>query len=362
MDDDFKPADASAPLRLEQRGRAGELLPIVLPNTLLNILTLSIYRFWGKTRVRRYLWRQTHFMGEPLEYTGTGSELFKGFLVVFFLILVPLGVISSVADLYLEPEGLALIIFSVVFYIGIYFLIGLAIYRARRYRLSRTVWRGIRGSMIGSSGQYAIRYLTFSALALVTLGWAYPWMRLKLFKRIMEESAFGDRAFRFEASSGPLYRVFAILWIGSVLALFSLFLLSGGLELVIAAREAHGSVAISTWQIVLLGISPVAIWLAMAWYKAREINLIANGTSFEGLSFRMDASAWNLIGLVSVNGLILVLTLGFGQPFAQLRVFRYFCRRISIEGTLDVADILQSSALVPSLGEGLADAFDLGAV
>jgi uncharacterized membrane protein YjgN (DUF898 family) len=90
------------------------------------------------------------------------------------------------------------------------FLIGLAIYRARRYRLSRTVWRGIRGGMRGSASQYALRYLLFWASNMITLGWTYPWMQLTLYKRLMEETTFGDRPFQFDASLKPLYRVFAI--------------------------------------------------------------------------------------------------------------------------------------------------------
>ena len=69
-------------LSFEHDGRVSELLPIVLLNALLNVLTLSLYRFWGKTRVRRYLWDNTNLLGDRLEYTGTGGELFKGFLFV----------------------------------------------------------------------------------------------------------------------------------------------------------------------------------------------------------------------------------------------------------------------------------------
>ena len=37
-------------MRFEHEGRVGELLPIVLLNALLNILTLGFYRFWARTR------------------------------------------------------------------------------------------------------------------------------------------------------------------------------------------------------------------------------------------------------------------------------------------------------------------------
>ena len=350
-----------AALRLEQRGRAGELLPIVLLNTLLNIITLSIYRFWGKTKVRQYLWRQTYFMGEALEYTGSGGELFKGFLAVFFLILVPLGAIGNVAGIYLDPESAAFAVYTAAFYTVIWFLIGMAVYRARRYRLSRTVWRGIRGGMRGSSGQYAARYLIFSVLAVITLGWAYPWMRVTLFQRIMAETMFGDRNFRVGAPLAPLYRVFAVYWLGSAATLilaiifirFTSLIYLGGPEFEAADMD------MSQGWVLLWPLIPVVGWM---WYRTHEINQFANNTSFQGLSFRMNASVWNLSGLVFINALIVVFTLGFGQPFAQLRTFRYFCDHLTIMGEINVDWIEQSSAESPSIGEGLADAFDLGAV
>jgi uncharacterized membrane protein YjgN (DUF898 family) len=361
MDDNSTPSEAPAPLRLEQRGRAGELLPVVLRNTLLNIATLSIYRFWGKTKIRQYLWRQTHFMAEPLEYTGTGGELFKGFLVVFFLILVPLAVVSNVVNFYLDPENPANLIVPVILYMTIGFLIGFAIYRARRYRLSRTVWRGIRGGMRGSASQYALRYLLFWASNMITLGWTYPWMQFTLFKRLMKETTFGDRPFQFDGSLKPLYGAFAIVWFGSLFGMLAAGHLIWGVASVFGAFNARPGLPLSIWQIGIL-LTILMLWTGMAWYKAREINLLASGTSFEGLTFGLEASAWSLLGLKFFNILIIILTLGFGQPFAQLRVFRYVCERLSITGEVDVAAIQQSSAAVPTMGEGLADAFDLGAV
>ena len=53
-------------------GNAGDLAKIVAVNALLGIVTLGIYRFWGKTRLRRYFWSHVSFEGDPLEYTGRG--------------------------------------------------------------------------------------------------------------------------------------------------------------------------------------------------------------------------------------------------------------------------------------------------
>ena len=49
-------------------------------NFFLTIVTLGTYGFWGRTEVRKRIWSSVRLAGEPLEYTGTGKELFLGFL------------------------------------------------------------------------------------------------------------------------------------------------------------------------------------------------------------------------------------------------------------------------------------------
>ena len=57
VSNDFLQSAKPVSLRLEQRGNTSGIVAIVVLDTLLNIVTLSIYRFWGKTKVRQYLWR-----------------------------------------------------------------------------------------------------------------------------------------------------------------------------------------------------------------------------------------------------------------------------------------------------------------
>jgi uncharacterized membrane protein YjgN (DUF898 family) len=111
---------------------------------------------------------------------------------------------------------------------------------------------------------------------------------------------------------------------------------------------------------ILLGL--VLIASLYAWYKAKELAYFAECTSFEGLSFRFDATTRSLLRLVLGNYLIIILTLSFGYPYAQLRNFRYLCQRLEATGEVDFASIRQSAAARPSVGEGLADAFDVGTI
>ncbi len=69
-------ATAAQPVRRPSfHGSAGTLFGIQLINLLLTIVTLGIYSFWGKTKVRGYLWSQTEFEGDRFAYHGTGKEV-----------------------------------------------------------------------------------------------------------------------------------------------------------------------------------------------------------------------------------------------------------------------------------------------
>ena len=73
------------------------LVGIVVKNLVLTVITLGIYRFWARTRLRRYFWSNITISGEPLEYTGTGRELFVGFLIAL-AVLLPLGVVYAAVE------------------------------------------------------------------------------------------------------------------------------------------------------------------------------------------------------------------------------------------------------------------------
>ncbi|MDH3738773.1 MAG: YjgN family protein, partial [Alphaproteobacteria bacterium] len=132
-------------------GRRGPLFGILLVNALLGLVTLGIYRFWARTRLRQYFWNSIEIDGDLLEYTGRGLELFIGFLIVV-AVLVPLFGGYSVLSTFLQattPDVFAAVNF--LYFITIFWLTRYAYFRARRYRLARTVWRGIRGGQDGSA-------------------------------------------------------------------------------------------------------------------------------------------------------------------------------------------------------------------
>jgi uncharacterized membrane protein YjgN (DUF898 family) len=165
------------------------------------VVTLGIYRFWLATDVRRFLWSNTEISGDTLEYNGLATELLIGFLFAV-AILVPLYMVFALVMLELDTVAFkpALIGFALLALLGEY-----ALYRARRYRLTRTVFRGLRFDQHGSPWLYAFYALVCWAIVIVTLGLAYPWTQAFLERFKMRNTSYGDLHGRFEGSGLSLF-------------------------------------------------------------------------------------------------------------------------------------------------------------
>ena len=182
---------------LDYDGRVGEVAGIAVTNGLLGLVTLGFYRFWGKTRLRRYLWGRVGFDGDAFEYSGTGKELFIGFLVAI-AVLIPLGALGSVVEFAFPADPMVAAVSGIVQGLLIALLVQFAIYRARRYRLTRSQWRGIRGGQTGSAVTYAFVALGWYVLVAITLGLAYAAMRTALQRYRTENTWFGTERFTLE--------------------------------------------------------------------------------------------------------------------------------------------------------------------
>ncbi len=353
---------------------------IAISNFVLNLITLWIYRFWAKTRVRRHIWSSVHINGEPVEYTGTGKELFLGFIVIMAIVFLPLTLLGFGLAFYYGPESPALVAFQLSIGLVLVTLYGFAIYRARRYRLSRTVWRGIRGALPGSAMTYSGKYLGALVLSPITFGWSTPAMNLVLAEHINNDMRFGNTPFSFSGRAGPLYARFAVCWFGTLVAYLLIAVLAialfysgtfdGFAKLFTEIGDKSGTSDSSKGGYVFgLVAGLIAVYLLYAvirstiwsFYTARELNIFAQYTRFSGARFEFNATAWSLIKLWLGNIALIIFTLGIAQPFVEQRIMRYFVERLNVHGQIDFAAIQQSQAPLDKRGEGLIDALDLDA-
>jgi len=337
----------------------GELFKIFIVNVALTILTLGIYRFWAKTRLRRYLWGSVEIMGDRLEYTGTGKELFIGFLVVFFLILLPLFGGIGALDMALTGEyEEARAVLAGAQGLVIVFLIGVAFYRARRYRLTRTHWRGIYGAQSGSALKYGLMAITTYFASLLTLGLAWPVCSVWLKRYEMAHTWIGDEQPEFTPTVKKLYLPFLVVWVfGMVYAAVAVAVFVGG---DMPTSPEDGKKFIGLVVIIYLGLIPLG--LSFTWYRGKAYSHFVSSTRFHQQSLSSSISGFGYMWLIFSNGLLVLFTLGLAMPWTLKRYLNFVERHVGLVGDGDFSTLRQSTQEKPSHGEGLADAFDVGGI
>jgi uncharacterized membrane protein YjgN (DUF898 family) len=189
-----------------------DFFQLVRRGALLELITAGFYRFWLATDIRRAVWSGTSIDGHTLEYTGTAKELLVGFLFAL-AILVPIYLVYFLIGIEVErAKAFASIPLILFFYAFSQF----AIFRARRYRATRTVWRGVRLWMSGSGWAYSWRACLWGLLTLLTLGLTLPWRESALERYKMRHLYYGELPARFEGTGWGLFKQTWWLWLLSL--------------------------------------------------------------------------------------------------------------------------------------------------
>jgi uncharacterized membrane protein YjgN (DUF898 family) len=295
----FHPAPPPVPassLKVEFSGDRGEFFRLVRNGAALELITFGFYRFWLATDIRRHLWSHTSIDGDAPEYTGRGRELLIGFLFAM-AILVPIYIAYAVATIEAERAkafaGIPLFLF--------FYLFGqFAIYRARRYRLTRTVWRGVRFWMDGSGWAYAVRAAGWTLLAVITLGGALPWREAALERYKMRHCHYGDLAGGFEGRGSELFKRGWKFWLLAISPLIAWTLLGVVARSVPHVKGSANSGLLITGSVVLGLLTLVWVFLLPLVYgsfKAIEWRWWISGIRFGEVSFESDLPSGGLYGL-----------------------------------------------------------------
>src|SRR4029078_1814212 len=131
--------------------------------------------------------------------------LLIGFIIatVFMLAIFALSAFGvAVAGGSQSPGGQA--IQAVIAFVFL-FLVNVALYRVRRYQMSRTLWRGVRFGQAGSSFKYAVKVFGWYILRAITLNLIAPWANTALQRYRIANTRFGTTAFSFDAHARPLF-------------------------------------------------------------------------------------------------------------------------------------------------------------
>lgn len=289
----------------------------------LTAITLGIAQAWAKAAWIRFGAGHVRVAGHPLEFTGTGAEIFynrmKAFGIVFLLIVV-LVVLSLVFG-----EASAAF-FSPVIYVVAIGIVPLAIVSGWKWRLSRTEWNNIRMRHVGLSMDFAKMWWKEALLVVLTLGLRMPYLMVRTRRSLLGGSRLGNAKASFVGDESEFWKI----WIRGVLL-----------------------------TLATLGVYSF-------WARAQAIRWNWEHTRLGGAKFHATHEGKDCF-LVSLKGmLVTILTLGIGSAWALAWLREWELSNIALDGSFDIARLDnhedgQDGGLAEELAESLgsANGFDL---
>ncbi|MDP4593212.1 MAG: YjgN family protein, partial [Beijerinckiaceae bacterium] len=170
-----------------------------------------------------------------------------------------------------------------------------ALYRARRYRLTRTIWRGVRFWMDGSGWKYAFLSFGWLVLTVLTLGLLYPWRAAALERYKMRHTHYGSIQGSFEATGWQFFKVGVWLWLIALLPIIGILT-----SLVQIGSQGYiASLDLSRFS-GLLWFSGLAFFLLpFLWpfFQAIEWRWWARGVNIGGVRLTSKIRGGQLLGL-----------------------------------------------------------------
>src|SRR4051794_16623736 len=378
-------------------GEPGAFAGLLIQGSVLQIPTAGFYRFWLITDIRRHLWGKTRIGRESLEYTGTGRELLIGYMIAL-AVLAPIYAIYFVLGIAAEElQAFA----SAPLFLTVHAFGHYAAFRARRYRATCTVFRGVRFWMTGSAWAYAGKAILWDLATIFSLGLALPWRMAALERYKLQNTRFGDLPGDFVGTGGALFRRAIVVW-GFAVGVPLVGVLLG---LLIGRDKAAQGVVLGGTALVTMAVLPLAFFL----YRGAAIRWLVEGVRFGAVSLEstlrlptvlacyltwIGATALYVTVFGSVAWSAAMTWIGGWQEigenwtrhaidgaglFAFYLVFllglgvlkRFFVDRglwVAVAFTTTVVNLAAADPVTAagepagSLGEGLADALDVGAI
>ena len=295
--------DQQEPLIGDYTGTFGGMLSLAWRTTILTLMTLGIYRFWARTRIRRYVWSATAPGGDPFEYTGTGLEKLLGFLISVVVLAVILG-LTQIALFFMGmsmfsgnqgpmAEAMQIMFFQLSLLILLP-LIYFARYRSRRYMLSRTRWRGLRFGMDNGGIDYALRAIGHTFLTSITLGILLPRQTYYLQKFMIERTWYGDKKFELGGDWKMLFPAM-INFLVAIMLMIS------------------GAIAMTMHPLAVIWFFVGYMWffVALVSYRVHTYAILTGKVTLgSNIFFKAVPSAVSVVGRLILGGIVLSILIG----------------------------------------------------
>ncbi|WP_427915235.1 YjgN family protein [Ramlibacter sp. MMS24-I3-19] len=299
--------------RVEFTGSGAEYFRVWIVNLLLTVVTLGLYTPFARRRTARYFYSHTVVAGSPLEFTVTGGRMLLGFLLLVGLYIafnLAAGSDQQVATALMLVGGAVL---------APYFWAS-----AMRFRMSSTRWRGVRL-------QFAATWPQVYRAAWPMLVMAIVWIGVST---TMATIAPHDRASRVAPSSGEIAVLFAVLGGGTLLSVIATVVLDYQAKCLVVLHGRVGGQP-GRWKPELSDF--FRIWLAAAGLFLACVlvaSAVAGVLAFFAIGAVRGSGAGAKIALVALVPLAAILLLvaasAPARAYRQARVFRLVWNNIGV--------------------------------
>jgi uncharacterized membrane protein YjgN (DUF898 family) len=369
---------ALVPSRPVYDGKLGELYGLYLRHLTLMVLTLGWSRFWGRTRLRRYLWNHVSILGDRFEYRGRGIELFLGFVLALLVLGLWAGLMWLVWEFVFDETTLPGMGFLNLFYLSIV-VIGIPLafvgqYAGLRYKLTRTRWRGIRCGMTGSAWRYGGLASFLTIANALTARLLTPVVSVNLARPRIANVFLGTQQLDFAGGVHDIYGRYIGYYFLNIVAwtvaigIVATAVIAGGVGFGVTEKEfTELFTSFSLRTVLLLIVVFFAVYTLFGlmilplrcWWQAYLLRYLVARTRAGKVLFASAISTRQMWGFMVLNYLIVVLTLGLGWPWVMHRTLRLISSELWLYGVPDSAAIGQPPERGPRFGEGLLDMFDV---
>lgn len=377
-------------------GKSGEYFKIWIVNLLLTILTLGIYSAWATVRKRRYFYGNTDIGGSHFDYHAVPLNLLLSRIIVagFILLYIVSGLVHPILQF-----GFLLVLLI----LSPYFIL-----RAWRFNALMSSFRNIRFNYHCrfAQGYWVILVMPFLLMALlvisvISVGVGATLLRCagsdgcdvsgsftqsiiqmiiiligvflvfsvqakKIYDLFFNQLFYGTQPFAVQTELKKFLQFYGV----AVLIFLPFICLSGSIMwrlMTTLALTHYYQLSVSPVSLVVNMASIYLIFLCglivtSVYLRVAVIRYVSARVSVgKMLRFRSDISLFPYFLLVITNSLIVIFTLGFGTPVAQIRHARYMAENMKVIGDMSLAmvsahDENKSSAIQ----DEIVSAFDIG--
>jgi len=298
--------------RFNFTGTGAEYFRIWIVNLFLSILTLGIFSAWAKVRRMQYFYRNTRLGDSTFDYHGSPIAILKGRLIA-----VALFAAYSIAIKYRPMLGLGI-------GLAIALIMPYLLVTSFRFRLYNSSYRGLRFGFAGSVNSAYGVFLALPIISVLTLYLFAPFnhQRIKAYQH--NNSRFGQSSFTFNAGVGSFYKIYFFAFL-QFLLMFTLFAF-GAYSLFKGGLANTGKTDPQSALMVVMGVYALMIiagLLIVPYFISRIQNLVWNSTQLGRNRFSSSMTARGLAWIYFSNLVFTILTLGLFKPFAAIRLARY---------------------------------------